>query len=91
MADLLGSMRVEIVGDNSKLDKSMKESQKKVTSFGSSLSKVFAGIGFAVVAKKLFDLGKQAENLFKVQELAETKLDATLKATASAAGLTADE
>lgn len=91
MADLLGSMRVEIVGDNSKLDKSMKESQKKVTAFGSTLSKVFAGIGFAVVAKKLFDLGKQAENLFKVQELAETKLDATLKATASAAGLTADE
>jgi len=97
-SDLLGSMRVEIVGDNKKLDKSIKTSKKETEKFGKStaslgksLSGMFAGIGFAVVAKKLFDLGKAAENLFNVQKLAETKLDATLIATASAAGLTADE
>lgn len=97
-SDLLGSMRVEIVGDNTKLDKSIKTSQantekfaKKTSSLGKSLSGLFAGIGFAVVAKKLFDLGKQAENLFQIQEKAEAKLDATLLATGNAAGLTADE
>ena len=97
-SDLLGSMRVEILGDNKKLDKSIKDSQKntetfakKTSALGGTLSKLFAGIGFAVVAKKLFDLGKQAENLFRVQELAETKLDATLKATGFAAGLTAEQ
>lgn len=97
-ADVVGRMRVEIVGDNSKLDKSINTSKKNTEKFGKStaslgknLGKLFAGIGFALVAKKLFDLGKQAENLFRVQELAETKLDATLKSTAFAAGLTADE
>lgn len=96
--DLLGAMRVEIVGDNSKLDKSIDNSKKNTEKFGqstaklgASLGKLFTGIGFAVVATKLFNLGKQAENLFRVQELAETKLDATLKATSFAAGLTADE
>lgn len=98
MADLLGAMRVEIVGDNSKLDKSIKDSKANTEKFGksteklgASLGKLFTGIGFAVVAKKLFDLGKQAENLFQIQETAEAKLDATLLATGHAAGLTADE
>jgi len=97
-ADLLGAMRVEIVGDNSKLDKSIKTSKENTEKFGkstaklgSTLGKLFTGIGFALVAKKLFDLGKQAENLFQIQESAEAKLDQTLKATGHAAGLTADE
>jgi hypothetical protein len=97
-ADLLGSMRVEIVGDNSKLDKSITESEKKTKKFGestaklgSTLGKLFTGIGFALVSKKLFELGKQAEKLFQVQETAEAKLDQTLKATGFAAGLTAEE
>jgi len=98
MADLLGAMRVEIVGDNTKLDKSINDSQKNTKSFadntaklGSTLGKLFTGIGFAVVAKKLFDLGKAAENMFQIQEAAEAKLDATLLATGNAAGLTAEE
>jgi hypothetical protein len=97
-SDYIGAVRVAVVGDNTQLDKSLKDSKKKTEDFGKStaklggtLSKLFAGIGFAVVAKKLFDLGKQAENLFRVQELAETKLDATLKATGFAAGLTAEQ
>lgn len=97
-SDLLGSMRVEIVGDNSKLDKSINTSKKNTEEFGksatglgTSLGKLFTGIGFAVVAKKLFVLGKQAENLFQIQETAEAKLDQTLKATGEAAGLTAEE
>lgn len=98
MADLLGSMRVEIVGDNRKLDKSIDDTKKKTDEFGkstaglgASLSGLFTGIGFALVTKELFDLGKQAEDLFQIQETAEAKLDATLKATGEAAGLTAEQ
>ncbi len=97
-ADLLGTMRVEIVGDNTKLDKSIKQSEKSTKKFGdntaklgASLGKLFAGIGFAVVAKKLFDLGKASERLFQIQEAQEAKLEATIRATGSAAGLTAEE
>lgn len=98
MADLLGRLKVEIVGDNTKLEKSIDQSKKSTEKFasnteklGKSLGALFTGIAFTAVATKLFNLGKQAENLFKVQELAETKLDQTLVATGNAAGLTADQ
>ena len=41
--------------------------------------------------KMMYDAGKEMFDLFKVQEQAEAKLNATLKATAFSAGMAADE
>jgi hypothetical protein len=84
--DLLGSMRVEIIGDNSKLDKSITESEKKTKKFGdstaklgASLGKLFAGIGFAIVAKKIFDISKRAAELAATGEEIRSKFNAVFK------------
>ena len=60
MADLLGAMRVEIIGDNSKLDKSIDVSKKKTEDYGKSsvklsksLKQLFSGIAFVAIAKKI--------------------------------------
>lgn len=54
--DLLGTMRVEIVGDNSKLDKSIDQSEKKTKEYGKqakglsgSLKTLFSGIAFTAI------------------------------------------
>lgn len=84
--DLLGSMRVEIVGDNKKLDKSIDDSEKKTKAFSKASVIAYAAIAAAVVA-----LGAKAVKAFAVQEQAEAKLNATIKSTGQAAGLTTRE
>ena len=81
-ADLLGAMRVEIVGDNKKLDKSIDDSEKKTKDFGKTaaklgdtLSKLFAGIGFALVAKKIFDVAKASSELAAQAEEIRSKFN----------------
>jgi hypothetical protein len=82
MADVLGRLTVEIVGDNSKLDKSIKSSEKdterfakKTQSLGKSLGKLFSGIGFAVVAKRIFDVSKEAARLAATADEVESKFN----------------
>lgn len=82
-ADLLGSMRVEIVGDNKKLDNSIDESQKKTKKFSKASVIAYAAIATAIVA-----LGAKAVKAFAIQEQAEAKLNQTIKSTGEAAGLT---
>lgn len=81
MADVLGKMTVEIVGDNKKLDKSMTDSEKKTKKLGSTLQKAFTGIAIAAVATQLKKLALEAEKAFQIQEKAELGLNAALKAT----------
>lgn len=91
-ADLLGAMRVEIVGDNSKLDKSIKESEKKTEKFGKStaklganLGKLFAGIGFALVVKKIADIGKAVISAASDAEETRNKFNVVFASVADAA------
>ncbi len=86
MADLLGSMRVEIIGDNSKLDKSIDASEKKTKEYGDSSEKLakslktlFSGIAFAAVAKKIFDITKEASALAASGEEIRSKFNAVFK------------
>ncbi len=67
-SDLLGSMRVEIVGDNSKLDKSIDTSEKKTQGFSKSLKKLFTGI---VVVAAVKQIGKVTKELIKAASEAE--------------------
>lgn len=58
-ADLLGAMRVEIIGDNSKLDKSIDNSEKKANSFSKTLKTLFAGIVVTAAVKEIAKIGKE--------------------------------
>jgi len=85
-ASFLGKLLVKIEGDNSDLDKSVKKSEGSVKKFSKFAVAAYAAVGVAIIA-----LSKQAVKAFKIQEQAEAKLNATIKSTGSAAGLTARE
>lgn len=75
-SSLLGKMRVEIIGDNTKLANSIVDSEKKATSLSKTLKTVFAGVvttlavrAIAKVGKELIDTASDAQetrNKFKV-------------------------
>ena len=97
MADVIGKLTVAIVGDNSKLDKSIKESKKSTEKFGESteklgksLGKLFAGIGFAVVAKKLLDIGKASIKAASAAEETRNKFSVVFASVADEAKAAAD-
>ena len=57
-----------------------------------AMAGIAAGAAAAAAAiKKIVDVGKEVINAYKIQEQAEAKLNATLKATGFAAGKTTDE
>jgi len=85
-ASFLGKLLVKIEGDNSSLDKSVKKSEGSVKKFSK-----FAVAGYAAVGVAIIAMGKKAVRAFKIQEQAEAKLNATIKSTGSAAGLTSKE
>jgi hypothetical protein len=58
MADVIGEMTVRIVGDNSQLNSSMKDSEKKAKKFGSSMGKLFTGVGFALAVAGIAKVSK---------------------------------
>ena len=59
---------------------------------GSGLKKFAIGAGIAAVAiAGLIKIGKDLVNVYSVQEQAEARLEATIKSTGKAAGLTADQ
>ena len=85
-ASFLGKLLVKIEGDNSDLDKSIDSSEKKTKKFSKFAIAAYAAIGVAILA-----LSKKAVKAFAVQEQAEAKLNATIKSTGQAAGLTFNE
>ena len=65
-ADLLGAMRVEIVGDNSKLDKSIDQSKKKtedygktITTLSKSMKAAFTGVAIFAAVKGIAKLSSE--------------------------------
>ena len=85
-ASFLGKLLVKIEGDNSDLDKSINKSEKTTKKFSKFAIAAYAAIGVAIIA-----LSKKAVKAFAVQEQAEAKLNATIKSTGQAAGLTSKE
>lgn len=63
---IIDQLVYKITGDNSQFDKSVDDSDKKVTKFGSTAKKIFAGVTVAAIAatiKKMADLTIQTASL----------------------------
>jgi len=86
-----GSLTIDIKGKNDDLDRSLKESRDSVEGWGKAVKATFVAVGAAIVAKKVFDFGKQLFSLYAEQEQAEKRLESVLNATGNAAGFTSDE
>ena len=82
---------IPIDGDNAGLKESLSQSESDITKFASKVTAVLAVIGVAVLAKKAVDLGRKFVELSNIQEQAEAKMTAVLKATGNAAGYSADQ
>jgi hypothetical protein len=88
MAD---EVKIHLKGDDANLKSVLGRSENTVKGFGSSVKKVFAAIAVAVAAKKIFDFGKKLLSLYAVQEKAEARMAAVVKATGGAAGFTTQQ
>lgn len=82
---------IKMKGDKRGLDDSLKQSEDSIKRFGGGVKKIFAAIGVAIAAKKIFDFGAKLFSLYKEQEQSEARLEAVLKATGNAAGFSADQ
>lgn len=86
-----GEVTIDITGDESDLNKALKNSESNVQDFGKVAKRVFLAIGAALAVKKVIDFGKQLFALYSEQEQAEKRLESVLKATGNAAGFTQQE
>ena len=84
----LGDLVVNMVANNAKFNKGMKQSENRVKTFSSTAVTAFAKVGGALA---LIGAAKSAVEAARVQAQDELKLGAVLKATGHAAGLTATQ
>lgn len=95
--DLLGSMRVEIVGDNSQLDGAINQSERRteelgstVTSLGKTFKKVFTGVAILAVVKGLAKVTKELVSAASDAEETKNKFTVVFSSVADEAEEAAD-
>ena len=85
------SATIVLRGEDKNMQAALQRSETGFNNFGASVKKVFAIIGAAIVAKKLFDFGSKLLMLYAEQEAAEARLGAVIKATGGAAGFSLEK
>lgn len=88
---VISRLKVWIGSDTSALEKGLKKSKKEVGLFGKGMQKLGGMIAGAFALGTLKNFAQEAIGLAKIQADAEKKLEAVLKATGGAAGLSAKE
>lgn len=88
---VISRLKVWIGSDTSALDKGLQKSKKEVSAFGKGMQKIGSMIAGAFALSSLKNFAQESIALAKIQADAEKKLEAVLKATGNAAGLSAKE
>jgi hypothetical protein len=82
---------LELVGDASKLSKSLNEADGKASVFSSGLGKLAAAAGGWMAGAKILDFGKDAVAAFTESAQAQSKLELALKNSSATVGVHASE
>ena len=82
---------IDLKANNSQVKRELQDTERSFQKFGSGVKKVALAIGAAFAANQLFRWGKQMFQLYAIQEQAEAKLGAVIKATGGAAGYTLEQ
>jgi len=88
---LIGDLVVRLKTDDKQFRDGIQKSENKVRGFSKFMLSAAGIAGAVIVFRKLISVGKDLVKAYEVQETAETKLRAALKATGNAVGITADE
>lgn len=88
---IIGNIFVKLGLDNSAYKKGLNESQQKTSAFANSLEKVKGMMAAAFSVSAIIGFAKKSIQAFAEQEMAVAKLEAALKATNGAAGITSAE
>lgn len=88
---IIGNIFVKLGLDNSAYKKGLNESQQKTSAFANSLEKVKGMMAAAFSVSAIIGFAKKSIQAFAEQEMAVAKLEAALKATNGAAGITSTE
>ena len=88
---VLGDLVVRLKADDKQFTDGVKKAEKQTKKFAKFMLSAAGIAGAVLVFRKLIAVGKDLIAAFRVQELAEVKLNAALKATGNAVGITAKE
>ena len=83
--------QIDIEVNESGVDSALDEAESAFLDFGTTVKAAMAGIGLGLLIGQLHQFSSEVLELAEVQEQAETKLAAVLRATGNAAGFTLEE
>lgn len=88
---VISRLKVWLTADTKEFSDRLNKGKKEVSGFSSAMKKVGGVIAGAFALSSIKSFLTECQNLWKVQEKAENKLESVIKATGGAAELTADQ
>ena len=88
---VISRLKVWLTADPKEFSDRLNKGKKEVSGFSSAMKKVGGVIAGAFALSSIKSFLTECQNLWKVQEKAENKLESVIKATGGAAELTADQ